>query len=66
MPNEREYTAGFDREDIQLSLISPWEKFIANAKWKFDCLVGVAYFPVSALWKKILTIPMDKKLNQLK
>ena len=30
------------------------------------CLVGVAYLPVSALWKEISTIPTDKKLNQLK
>ena len=26
---ELEYTVGFDREGIQLSLISPWEKFVA-------------------------------------
>ena len=27
--SELEYTVGFDREEIQLSLISPWEKFVA-------------------------------------
>ena len=27
--SELEYTAGFDREEIHLSLISPWEKFVA-------------------------------------
>ena len=26
---ELEYTVGLDREEIQLSLISPWEKFVA-------------------------------------
>ena len=25
---ELEYTIGFDRNEIQLSLISPWEKFV--------------------------------------
>ena len=28
--------------------------------------VGVAYLPVPALWKEICTIPMDKKLSQMK
>ena len=27
--SELEYTVGFDREEIQLSSISPWEKFVA-------------------------------------
>ena len=26
---ELEYTVGLDREEIQLSLISPWKKFVA-------------------------------------
>ena len=26
---ELEYIFGFDRKEIQLSLISPWEKFVA-------------------------------------
>ena len=44
---ELEYTVGFHREEIQLSLISPREKFVSKgAKWKFKCLVGVAYLPV--------------------
>ena len=34
-------------------------------KWKFKCLVGVAYLPVPAFWKEISTILMDKKkLNE--
>ena len=39
-----EYTVGVDREEIQLSLISPWENFVAykGPRWKFKCLVGVA------------------------
>ena len=37
-----------------------------GAKWKFKCLVGVAYLPVPALWIEISTIPTNKKLSQLK
>ena len=37
-----------------------------GVKWKLKCPVGMAYLPVPALWKEILTIPMDKKLGQLK
>ena len=67
--SELEYTVGFDREEIQLSLISRGKSSYLTAKgakWKFKCLVGVAYLPVSVLWKEISTISMDKKLNQLK
>ena len=53
------------RSNSFLSLISLWEKFLVShkgVKWKFKCLVGVAYLLVPALWKEICTIPMDKKV----
>ena len=33
-------------------------------KWKFECPLGVAYFPVSTLKNEMSTISMDKKLGQ--
>jgi len=63
---ELECTFVFDGDEVQMSLISPWEKFIAYRERKFKCPVGVAYLPVPALWKAVSTIPMDKKLGQWK
>ena len=53
-----------DGEEIRLSLISPWEKFIAYHNTDVKMLSGRGIFASSSALES--AIPRDKSLGQLK